>query len=140
MILPVMAILRVMREGGWLPGWDVVMTAIALRESSGDPNAFNGKPPDKSYGLLQINMLGALSAPRLRQFGILAEVELFDPLKNARSGWIISGGETARPAQRLKNIQIAWAIYRKDWEKTPDAYQIAFARHLPEAQLAALQS
>ena len=37
------------------------MTAIALRESAGDPNAFNGDAAtgDRSYGLWQINMRDA---------------------------------------------------------------------------------
>lgn len=114
------------------------MTAVALRESFGDPGAFNGKPPDKSYGLLQINMIGDLSAQRLKLFGITGENELFDPVINARAGWILSGGPAATPVQRIMLIRTAWAIYRKDWDKTPDGYQLAFAKHLPAAQLAAI--
>jgi|SRR6478672_3285797 len=62
-----------------------VATAIALAESGGDPNAHNTKPPDDSYGLWQINMLGSLGPSRRRQFGIKTNAELFDPLVNAKA-------------------------------------------------------
>jgi Lysozyme like domain len=63
----------------------VIATAIALAESGGDPRAHNSTPPDDSFGLWQINMLGKLGPERRRQFGITRNEELFDPLTNARA-------------------------------------------------------
>ena len=65
----------------------VIATAIALAESSGDSDAHNDDQAtgDDSYGLWQINMLGALGPERRRQFGIARNEELFDPLTNARA-------------------------------------------------------
>lgn len=140
MKLTPLELITVMRKGGWPGnGWEAIMTAVALRESAGDPMAFNGKPPDKSYGLLQINMIGKLSTPRLKLFGMKAEEELFDPIANARAGFLLSGGPGVTFAQRLANVQVAWAIYRKGWDSAPDGYQIAFVKHLAEANLAVLQ-
>jgi hypothetical protein len=64
---------------GFPPQTAVTMTAIALRESSGQTDAYNGTPPDDSYGLWQINMIGNLGPARRAQFGISDNSELFDP-------------------------------------------------------------
>lgn len=61
------------------------MVSIAFAESGGDPNAHNNKPPDDSYGLWQINMLGKLGAPRRKLFGITDNKQLFDPATNAKA-------------------------------------------------------
>ena len=61
----------------------VIATAIALAESGGDPIIHNAKPPDDSFGLWQINMIGELGPERRRQFGITHNEELFDPMTNA---------------------------------------------------------
>lgn len=72
------------------------MLAISGRESSWDPSAFNGKPPDKSYGLFQINMLDTekmkLGTSRREQFNISNDEQLFDPTTNVKAAWIVSGG------------------------------------------------
>lgn len=71
-------------------GQDVnIAVAVALAESGGNPNAHNSTPPDDSYGLWQINMLGALGPARRKQFGISSNQELFDPAKNARAAYAI---------------------------------------------------
>lgn len=62
-----------------------IMAAIAMAESSGNPRAHNPRPPDNSYGLWQINMLGAMGPERRRQFGIGNNEQLFDPRINARA-------------------------------------------------------
>jgi hypothetical protein len=64
--------------------------AIAMVESSGDPNAHNAKPPDDSYGLWQINMLGSMGPARRKQFGISDNSQLYDPQINAKAMALIS--------------------------------------------------
>jgi Lysozyme like domain len=102
----------------------VQMTAIALKESAGNTNAYNGVPPDDSYGLWQINMYGNLGPARMAQFGLNAETDLFDPTTNAAAAYTIWGGND-------NNLNIAWAINGADAAK----YQQA----LPIAQAAAAQ-
>lgn len=81
----------------------VKMAAIALKESGGNPSAYNGLPPDDSYGLWQVNMYGSLEAPRLAQFGLTTNSQLFDPATNAAAAYSIWGGND-------NNLNIAWAI------------------------------
>lgn len=66
--------------------------AIALAESSGNPSAHNAVPPDDSYGLWQINMLGPLLQERLKAFGISSASALLDPMINAKAAFIVSNG------------------------------------------------
>lgn len=68
--------------------------AIALAESGGNPRAHNPRPPDDSYGLWQINMLGDLGPSRRAQLGIASNDALYDPATNARAMYVISGGGT----------------------------------------------
>lgn len=72
----------------------VNMLAIAGRESAWTPTAHNGKPPDDSYGLFQINMLGKLGPDRLKKFKISKNEELFNPETNVKAAWILSGGKS----------------------------------------------
>lgn len=64
--------------------------AIALAESSGNPRAHNAVPPDNSYGLWQINMLGSMGPARRKQFGLSSNTQLFDPVTNAKAAYAIS--------------------------------------------------
>jgi len=69
--------------------------AIAMRESGGNPTSHNKVPPDDSYGIFQINMLGNLEAERSRKFqqyvpGYQAKEDLFDPMINARAAAYMS--------------------------------------------------
>jgi cell wall-associated NlpC family hydrolase len=68
--------------------------AIAMRESGGNPQAFNGNTStgDKSFGLFQINMLGGLGPARMQQYGLSNEKALFDPTVNARVAYQMSKG------------------------------------------------
>lgn len=68
---------------------DVVdtMVAIAYAESGGDPRSHNSTPPDDSYGLWQINMIGSLGPARRKEFGIKDNTELFDPAVNAKAAY-----------------------------------------------------
>lgn len=68
--------------------------AIVMAESGGNakahnPNAGTG---DNSYGLFQINMLGAMGPERRRQYGLSSNSDLFDPLTNARVAFKMSNG------------------------------------------------
>jgi hypothetical protein len=72
--------------------------AVALAESGGDPRAHNPVPPDNSYGLWQINMIGALGPDRRHQFHLDANKELYDPETNAEAAFAISGkGNSFQP-------------------------------------------
>lgn len=128
MILSVPQIYAVMHDAGFPPVVAVTMTAIALRESAGDPSAFNGNAAtgDRSYGLLQINMrdpnVAALIEREVLKGG--GEKLLFDPATNAKAGMLLYGG-------RLGNLDLAWYITRGEYRKR-------YESHLPAAQSAAL--
>ncbi len=66
--------------------------AIALAESGGNEKARNPRPPDNSYGLWQINMLGALGPARRQQYNLARNEDLYNPATNARVMFGISGG------------------------------------------------
>lgn len=75
-----------------------IAVAIALAESGGDTQSHNAVPPDNSYGLWQINMLGSLGPARRQQFGLSSNEELYQPSVNAKAMFIISnGGQNWRP-------------------------------------------
>lgn len=57
-----------------------------------NPNAATG---DNSYGLFQINMLGAMGPARRKQYGLASNEALFDPLTNAKVAYQMSGGGTS---------------------------------------------
>lgn len=59
--------------------------AVSKAESNGRPFAFNGntKTGDSSYGIFQINMLGALGPDRKDRYRLDVYAELFSPVKNA---------------------------------------------------------
>lgn len=66
-----------------------IAVAVALAESGGNPRSHNATPPDDSYGLWQINMLGDLGPSRRKDFGIKTNEELYDPAVNARAAYIV---------------------------------------------------
>ncbi|MGI5224302.1 D-alanyl-D-alanine carboxypeptidase family protein [Actinoallomurus sp. CA-142502] len=91
--------------------------AVALAESGGDPHAHNAVPPDDSYGLWQVNMIGSLGPDRRRAFHLKSDAALFDPAVNARAAWSISGqGTSFQP----------WSTYTNG----------AYRAHLPAARAA----
>ena len=61
------------------------MAAIAGGESSFNKRAYDGKGADDSYGLWQINMLGAMGTERLKSLGLSSKADLYDPLTNAKA-------------------------------------------------------
>ena len=80
----------------------VIMAAIAMGESGGNSTRTNFVPPDKSYGLWQINMIGGLGPARLKEFGLSSENQLLDPVTNAKAAYAI------RKSQGLS----AWTVYK----------------------------
>ena len=68
--------------------------AIAKRESSGRPLAYNGNrnTGDSSYGIFQINMLGNLGVARKEKFDLRSNVLLFDPVINAEITYHMTKG------------------------------------------------
>lgn len=75
-----------------------VAVAVALAESGGNTKAHNPVPPDDSYGLWQVNMIGSLGPARRDEFHLDSNRELFDPAENARAAWEISGhGRSFQP-------------------------------------------
>jgi lysozyme-like protein len=63
--------------------------AIGLAESGGNMFAHNRLPPDDSYGIWQINMIGDMGPARLKQFGIRSKQALYDPVINAKAAYSI---------------------------------------------------
>jgi lysozyme-like protein len=88
-------------SGAGFTGNDLtVAVAVALAESGGDPRNHNPNPPDNSYGLWQINMLGDMGPDRRKRFGLKSNEELYDPATNARVAYRIykeQGGSTFKP-------------------------------------------
>lgn len=83
-------IARYAQDAGFKGEGLTIAVAVALAESAGNPKAHNGTPPDNSYGLWQINMLGALGPERRRQHDLRSNDQLFDPAVNARVANAIS--------------------------------------------------
>jgi hypothetical protein len=78
--------------------------AVALAESGGRTTAHNATPPDDSYGLWQINMLGALGPERRHQYHLKSDDALFDPATNARvANSISSDGHDFTPWSTYTN-------------------------------------
>jgi hypothetical protein len=80
------------RRAGFTPAEARVATAIALAESGGHPRAHNPVPPDDSYCLMQVNMLGALGPERRARFHLRSNSDLYDPAVCMRAAYSISGG------------------------------------------------
>jgi hypothetical protein len=80
------------RGAGFSPEQAVTATAIALAESDGRPRAHNPTPPDNSYCLMQINMLGRLGPQRRARFRLRSNTDLYDPATCMRVAYAISAG------------------------------------------------
>lgn len=80
---------------GCSPENAAIAAAIAQAESSGNPGAYNGAGKDNSYGLWQINMIGAMGPQRRAQLGISSNDQLYDPATNARAMYMVSNGCTS---------------------------------------------
>lgn len=118
MILPAAQIAALAKSAGWA-GEDVVTAvAVALAESGGNPRALADDSDDLSYGLWQINMLGAMGPERRRAFGLTSNEQLYDPATNARA---------AHAIWRSQGWQRGWGAYSSG----------AYRKHLPVARAAA---
>lgn len=112
-----------------------VMAAIAMAESSGNTKAHNANPPDDSYGLWQINMLGDMGPGRRREFGISKNEDLFNPLTNAMAAKKILGSQGLAAWSTYSSG--AYKKYMKDVpaedlpEGTTDADQAGIEDYIP---------
>lgn len=95
---------QIAEEAGFDAKESRIMAAIAMAESSGNPNAHNKKRPDNSYGLWQINMIDDLGPERRAALGLKSNEDLFDPKINAKAAKYI------RDRQGLS----AWSVYRNN--------------------------
>lgn len=94
--------------------------AVAKAESNGRPLAFNGnhKTGDSSYGVFQINMLGALGPDRRDKFEIKTNAELFSPVINAQIVFhMTKGGKDWSAWKNAKPVQ-----YQRWLKKFPYKY------------------
>ena len=111
------------RQAGFEENTIPTIVGIARAESGGNPMALNPdrSTGDESYGLMQVNMIDypdyQLGQSRLREFGLKAKSDLYDPLTNMRA------------AKRIFDTQgpNAWSVYKsgKYKEYVPGAEQIA---------------
>jgi Lysozyme like domain len=107
------------------------MMAIALRESGGDPDAFNGNTAtgDRSYGLFQINLKDPDVYAEVRAAVpevVDSEQCLLIPAVNAKAAFTLCRGGN------VELMNIAWYILRAG-----TAYQQRYQSFLPRAQAAA---
>jgi hypothetical protein len=80
------------RGARFSPDESVTATAIALAESAGRPHAHNPTPPDDSYCLMQVNMLGDLGPARRAAYRLERNEDLYDPPTCMRVAYGISAG------------------------------------------------
>lgn len=68
--------------------------AIVMKESRGNPLSHNGnrETGDNSYGLFQVNMIGAMGQERRDKFNLDYNAELLDPVVNAKVAYHMSNG------------------------------------------------
>lgn len=88
---------EILTKAGFTGAGLATAEGVATAESGGNarahnPNAATG---DNSYGLFQINMLGAMGPARRAQYGLASNEALFDPLTNAKVAFSMSRGGTS---------------------------------------------
>lgn len=68
--------------------------AVVMKESRGNPLSHNGnrQTGDNSYGLFQVNMIGAMGQERRDKFNLDYNAELLDPVVNAKVAYHMSNG------------------------------------------------
>lgn len=83
-----------------------IAAAVAMGESGGKSGSLNNNPKTKdlSYGLWQINMFKDLGPERIKDFGISKYEDLYDPVKNAKAAFKLSGGSNWQP----------WSVYKEN--------------------------
>lgn len=101
-----MTLIEILKKAGFRGDGLAMAYAIAMAESGGRANAYNGnaKTGDQSYGLFQINMLGAMGPERRARYGLSSNEALFDALTNARVAYRMSnGGKNWQPWSTYKS-------------------------------------
>lgn len=91
-VLDAVAVGRYAAGAGWTGDNLVIAIAVAHAESSFDTQDHNSTPPDDSYGLWQINMIGSMGPQRRAQYGLKANTDLYEPATNARVAHAIQSG------------------------------------------------
>lgn len=81
--------LRVAVAVGWPTNVLPTLDRVLWRESRCDPTATNLVPPDQSYGLMQVNVRGALWPDRQGKCGLTAPEDLLDPAVNLSCGLVL---------------------------------------------------
>lgn len=111
--------------------------AVALAESGGNAHAHNGTPPDNSYGLWQVNMIGSLGPARRKEFHLDSDKELFDPDHNAKAAYAISGhGKSFEPWSTYTSgaYKKHLAAARKTAHEVTEHHGKNSVRHHPKAK------
>ena len=97
-------IAQLARQAGWSEDKIPFVVGVAGAESGFNPKALNPNVStgDESYGLMQINMLGAMGPERLKAFGLKSKEQLYDPLTNLKA------------AKKIYEWQgpSAWSVYK----------------------------
>lgn len=107
----VASLMDILRSVGFSGEGLRIAYAVAMAESSGNARAHNPdvSTGDNSYGLFQINMLGAMGPERRKQYGLNSNDDLYDPYVNAKVAYKMSNGG--------KNWQ-PWSTYKRgDYKK-----------------------
>jgi hypothetical protein len=88
------SLMSILQQAGFKGDGLKMAYAIAMAESGGNAKAHNpnANTGDNSYGLFQINMLGAMGPARLKQYGLSSNSALFDALTNAKVAYKMSNG------------------------------------------------
>jgi len=91
------SLMSILQQAGFKGNGLKMAYAIAMAESGGRANAHNGNAGtgDNSYGLFQINMLGAMGPARRKQYGLSSNNSLYDALTNAKVAYKMSHGGTS---------------------------------------------
>ncbi|GLY66467.1 transglycosylase SLT domain-containing protein [Amycolatopsis taiwanensis] len=104
--------------------------AVAMAESGGNTHAHNGRPPDNSYGLWQVNMLGSMGPARREQFHLHSNNDLFNADHNAKAAYAISShGKNFGPWSTYTN-----GAYKKHLAAAKKASEKVTAEHHKKSQ------
>jgi cell wall-associated NlpC family hydrolase len=89
-------LIDILRQAGFSGSSLNTAYAVAMAESGGNARAFNGnhQTGDESFGLFQINMLGAMGPERRKQYGLGSNDDLYDAVRNAKVAYKMSKGGT----------------------------------------------
>jgi len=87
-------LIALLRNAGFTGNALRVAWAVAMRESHGHPLSHNTNryTGDNSYGLFQVNMIGAMGADRRAWLGLKSNDELLDPVTNVQAVYRMTRG------------------------------------------------